>query len=88
MDGVVRPGDVVVCRINGTADCYVVGTVVAGQVGELSLDSISTTTGRDRAIEWGYRGQAERRPASRVWLFDGAAHAYVKTAAAPDSTAL
>lgn len=76
MDGEVRPGDAIVCRVNGTADFYVVGTVVSGKVGELSLRGVSTTKGRDLAIQ---RGYDERTPDHQVWLFDGAAAAYVKT---------
>lgn len=76
MDGSVIGGDVIVCRVNGTADVYVVGTVVSGKVGELSLGRMSTMVGRDLALRRGYDEQAPER---RVWLFDGAAAGYVKT---------
>jgi hypothetical protein len=76
MDGEVRAGDVIVCRVNGTSDFYVVGTVVSGKVGELSLRGVSTTKGQDSALQRGYE---ERMSDRQVWLFDGAAAAYVKT---------
>ena len=88
MDGDVRPGDVIVCRVNGTSDLYVVGTVVSGRIGELSLCCVSTTTGRDAALALAYRGSDERMPASRVWLFDGAAAGYVKTVVPPGLTSV
>ena len=50
MDGKVRGGDVIVCRVNGTCDFYVVGTVVSGNVGELSLCGVSMTVGQDAAL--------------------------------------
>jgi hypothetical protein len=78
MDGSVRAGDVVVCRVNGTSDLYVIGTVVTGTVGELSLSGVTTIVGLVQAIERGYR---DRTPEERVWLFDGAASGHVKTSA-------
>ena len=78
MDGSIRPGDVVVCRVNGTKDLYVVGTVATGTVGDLSLSGTTTMVGLARAIERGYR---DRTPAERVWLLDGAASGYVNTSA-------
>jgi hypothetical protein len=75
MDGSVVSGDVIVCRVNGTADVYVIGTVVSGTVGELSLRRMSTMVGRDLALRRGYDEVRERH----VWLFDGAAAGYVKT---------
>jgi hypothetical protein len=78
MDGSIRAGDVVVCRVNGTLDLYVIGTVAMGTVGELSLAGVTTIVGRVQAIERGYRG---RTPEERVWLFDGAASGYVRTSA-------
>ena len=78
MDKSIRPGDVIVCRVNGTSDLYVIGTVAAGTVGELSLSGVSTMVGRAPAIERGYRG---RTPEERVWLFDGAASGHVNTSA-------
>ena len=78
MDGSIRAGDVVVCRVNGTKDLYVIGTVATGTVGELSLSGITTIVGLARAIEHGYR---DRTPDERVWLLDSAASAYVNTIA-------
>ena len=75
IDGGIRPGDTIVCRVNGTADFYVVATVVSGQVGELSLRGAATIVGRDSAIR---RAHRELTRGSRVWLFDGAAAAYVE----------
>ena len=76
MDGSIIVGDAVVCRVNGTSNLYVIGTVAAGKVGELALASVTTTVGLVRALECGYSG---RTPSERVWLFDGAAPGYVKT---------
>ena len=78
MEGEIRGGDVIVCRVNGTTHHYVVGTVVSGEVGEFSLRDVSTTTGRDMALVRAYR---DRLDVQRVWLFDGAASGYVKTSA-------
>ena len=78
MDGSIRAGDVVVCRVNGTSDLYVIGTVAAGTVGELSLSEVTTVVGLAQAIDHGYRN---RTPEERVWLFDGAASGYVNTSA-------
>ena len=78
MDGSLGVGDVVVCRVNGTSDLYVIGTVATGTVGELSLSGVTTIVGLVQAIERGYR---DRTPEERVWLFDGAASGYVKTSA-------
>jgi hypothetical protein len=74
-------GDVIVCRVNGTADFYVVGTVVSGKVGELSLRGVSTIVGQKPALR---RGYSERMPDQHVWLFGGAAAAFVKTAVPPE----
>lgn len=68
----------IVCRVNGTTDFYVVGTVISGDVGEFSLRGVSTTIGRDVAL---VRAYDEKPDAQRVWLFDGAASGYVKTSA-------
>jgi hypothetical protein len=78
MHGEIRGGDVIVCRVNGTSDVYVVGTVVSGEVGDLSLRSMSTTIGRHVALDRAYR---DRLDPQQVWLFDGAASGYVKTSA-------
>jgi len=80
LDGTIRGGDVIVCRVNGTSDVYVVGTVVSGKVGELSLRGVSTTVGQDAALGRAYRGRVLEE---RVWLFDGAASGYVKTSVPP-----
>jgi hypothetical protein len=76
LDGKIHAGDMVVCRVNGTSDFYVVGTVAFGEVGELSLCGVSTTVGQDAALGRAYH---DRLHDERVWLFDGAASAYVKT---------
>ena len=78
MDGSIRAGDVVVCRVHGTKDLYVIGTVATGTVGELSLSGVATIAGLAQAIEHGYR---DRTPDERVWLLDGAASGYVNTSA-------
>ena len=76
MDGSVVAGDVIICRVNGTADVYVIGTVISGTVGELCLHRLSTMVGRELALRRGYDEQVRER---RVWLFDGAAAGFVKT---------
>jgi hypothetical protein len=81
LDGTIHGGDVIVCRVNGTSDVYVVGTVVSGRVGELSLCGVSTTVGRDAALGRAYHD--DRLLEQRVWLFDGAASAYVRTSVPP-----
>jgi hypothetical protein len=80
LDGTIHGGDVIVCRVNGTSDVYVVGTVLCGKVGELSLCGVSTTVGRGAALGRAYH---DRLLEQRVWLFDGAASAYVKTSVPP-----
>ena len=55
-----------------------VGTVVSGEVGDLSLRGMSTTIGRHVALDRAYR---DRLDPQQVWLFDGAASGYVKTSA-------
>jgi len=72
----IRADDLIVCRVNGTSDFYVIATVVSGNVGALSLRAVSTMRGRDSAIRHAYQ---ERMHDHRVWLFDGAAAAYVET---------
>lgn len=76
MQRAIRGGDLIVCRINGTGNVYVVGSVVSGKVGALTLRAMSTMVGRDEALCHAYR---ERTDDDRVWLFDGAAAAYVET---------
>jgi hypothetical protein len=80
MDRTIRAGDLTVCRVNGTYEFYVIGTVVAGRVGALSLRAMSTVVGRESALRQAY---AERSADHQVWLFDGAAAAYVETIAPP-----
>ena len=75
-DRTIRAGDVIVCRVNGTFEVYVIATVVSGSVGALSLTAISTRVGRESAL---LQAHEERRNDHHVWLFDGAASAYVKT---------
>lgn len=77
-DGTIGAGDVIVCRVNGTSNFYVVATVVSGTVGNLSLRSVSTLVGQDSALERAYHERLDARP---VWLFDGAAAAFVRTSA-------
>lgn len=78
MDRTIGSGDAIVCRVNGTSNFYVVGTVVSGQVGHLSLRAVSTMVGQEAALSHAYE---ERMHDGRVWLFDGAARAYVDTVA-------
>ena len=78
MDRSISVGDVVVCRVNGTLELYVIGTVAAGTVGELSLCAVTTMVGLARAIARGYR---DRTPNERVWLFDETASGYIETTA-------
>ena len=85
MDNTIRAGDLVVCRVNGTCDVYVIGTVVSGKVGALSLRGFSTMVGQRTALGHAYE---QRIPDGRVWLFDGAAAAYVEAALPPVSDAL
>lgn len=80
MDKTIRADDVIVCRINGTSEFYVIATVVSGTVGALSLRAPSTIVGRRSALWHAYE---QRRHDSRVWLFDGAAAAYVETSVPP-----
>ena len=58
-DGAICEGDVIVCRVNGTTDFYVVGTVVSGEVGEFSLRGVSTTIGRDVALVRAYHDRLD-----------------------------
>lgn len=78
MDLSIRAGDLVVCRVNGTKDLYVIGTVATGTVGELSLSGVATIVGLAPAIQRAYRN---RTPEERVWLLDGAGSSYVNTSA-------
>ena len=76
MDGSVVVGDVIVCRVNGTANVYVIGTVESGTVGDFSLRGMSTMVGRAPAL---LRAYDEHGLGQHVWLFDGAANGFVKT---------
>ena len=80
MDRTIRGGDVIVCRVNGTCDFYLIGTVVSGKVGELLLRAVSTMVGEQAALWHAYQQQMHD---ARVWLFGGAAGAYVETVAPP-----
>ena len=75
MDGLIHSGDIVVSRINGTFDLYIVATVVSA-VDDLILRGIQPAKGRDHALK---RGYDQRSDDGRVWLFDGSAAAYIKT---------
>jgi len=77
MDLSILAGDLVVCRVNGTKDLYVIGTVATGTVGELSLSGVTTIVGLAPAIQRAYRN---RTPEERVWLLDGGS-GYVNTSA-------
>ena len=78
MDAIIRAGDTVVCRVNGTKDLYVIGTVATGTAGQLSLSQVTTIVGLPQAIE---RGHSDCGPDERVWLFDGSAAGYVSASA-------
>ncbi len=78
MDKSISVGDVVVCRVNGTSDLYVIGIVAAGTIGGLSLSVLTTKVGLARAIAQGYQ---DRTPDERVWLFDGTPSGYIETTA-------
>ena len=78
VDRTIRAGDGIVCRVNGTFEHYVIGTVVAGKAGTLSLRAVSTMVGEDSAVRQAYQ---QRMHDSRVWLFGGAAAAYLEAAA-------
>jgi hypothetical protein len=78
MDGTIQSGDVIVSHVNGTRDFYIVATVLSA-IGDLTLHSVSMMTGEDAAVLGGYERLDEGRA---VWLFGGAAAAYVKAPAA------
>jgi hypothetical protein len=78
VDRTIRSGDGIVCRVNGTFEHYVIGTVVSGKAGTLSLHAVSTMVGQHSAVRHAYQ---LRMHDSRVWLFDGAAAAYLEAAA-------
>ena len=64
--------------MNGTFEHYVIGTVVAGKAGALSLRAVSTMVGQDSAVRQAYQ---QRMHDNRVWLFGGAAAGYLEAAA-------
>jgi hypothetical protein len=74
LDGPIQKGDVVVSRVNGTRDFYIIATV-ASAAEDLTLDSVLTAKGQDTAIN---RALGERTDDRQVWLFAGSAAAYVK----------
>ena len=78
MDRTIRAGDGIVCRVNGTVEHYVIGTVVSGKAGALLLRAVSTMVGRHSAVWQAYQQRIHDR---RVWIFDGAAAAYLEAAA-------
>ena len=78
MDGRIHAGDVVVTRVNGTVDLFLIATVVSADE-DLDLQILSTSNGREAAIRTGYARRSDDR--QNVWLFAGSAAAYVKTAA-------
>lgn len=66
----IQPRDMVVSRVNGTRDHYVVGRVETSSTTDdgLTLIDIQPMSGREAAIERAYaRLDTERK----VWLFDG-----------------
>ena len=74
LDGAIQTGDVVVSRVNGTRDFYIIATV-ASAAEDLALDSVLTAKGQDTAISRAFRQGTEDR---QVWLFAGSAAACVK----------
>jgi hypothetical protein len=75
VDRTIRSGDGIVCRVNGTFEHYVIGTVVSGKAGTLLLRTVSTIVGQHSAVWYAYQ---HRMHDSRVWLFDGGAAAYLE----------
>ena len=84
MDRTIRAGDGIVCRVNGTFEHYIIGTVVSGKAGALLLRAVSTMVGQHSAVRHAYQ---QRTRDSRVWLFGGAAAAYLEAAAPAESSA-
>jgi hypothetical protein len=78
VDRTIRAGDGIVCRVNGTVEHYTIGTVVSGKAGALLLRAVSTMVGQHSAVRHAYQ---QRTHDSRVWLFGGAAAAYLEAAA-------
>ena len=78
MDRTIRACDGIVCRVNGTFEHYIIGTVVSGKAGALLLRAVSTMVGQHSAVRHAYQ---QRIHDSRVWLFGGAAAGYLEAAA-------
>lgn len=74
MSGPIHASDVVVCRVNGTIDLYVVASVDSVEDG-LRLSGIEVSEGQSRSIQ---RGCDRQRNDQQVWLFDGSATGYVE----------
>ena len=74
MDGEIQAGDVVVSHVNGTADLYVIASVVSA-VGDLALEDVLAIKGQDAAL---IRAHEQRASKQSVWLFGGSAAAYVR----------
>jgi hypothetical protein len=74
MDGEIHAGDVVVSRVNGTADLYVIATVLSA-AGDLDLHGVRAMRGQEAAISCAHGQRSSDRD---VWLFGGSAAAYVK----------
>jgi len=74
MDGQIQAGDVIVSRVNGTSDFYLIATVLSA-LEDLTLRCVAMVTGLDAAI---LRGYEQRKDDQQVWLFGGSAAAYVK----------
>jgi len=70
----IRPGDVVVSRVNGTRDVYVIGTVEFRNARQLVLRDPLATSGRASAIG---RAHIVRQDDRRVWLSTARRAAYV-----------
>jgi hypothetical protein len=68
--------------VNGTFEHYTIGTVVSGEAGALLLRAVSMMVGQHSAVRHAYQ---QRTHDGRVWLFGGAAAAYLE-AAAPAAT--
>jgi hypothetical protein len=74
MDGEIQAGDLVVSRVNGTVELYVIATVESA-AGDLTLQSVSTMKGQEAAIICAHEQRADDHD---VWFFGGSAAAYVK----------
>ena len=74
MDGEIHAGDVVVSRVNGTADLYVIATV-SSAAADLALQGVMAIKGQEAAV---IRAHEQLASTHSVWLFGGSAAAYVK----------